>query len=34
METQQLSNFVEFVIMKKSYELVCAFRDLWILVMF
>ena len=34
METKRWSDFVEYVINKKSYELARAFRDLWSLVMF
>ena len=34
METKRWRDFVEYIIIKKSYELSCAFRDLWSLVMF
>ena len=34
METERWTDFVEYIINKKSYELVRTFRDLLLLVMF
>ena len=34
MATKRWSDFVEYIINKKSYKLACAFRDLWSREMF